>query len=93
MPFDLEELRRILGCGYGPIEERVTSALEALGERPASEVVPVVDDLIATFKSQLDREERHLTGSGCQQDLIEPYARAYRVAMRLRERYDFRGER
>jgi len=82
------DLERILDSGWNPTEaERVSKALEYVQRFTRSEAISMIDNLIVKFREQLEFQTKNISGSGCQQDVIDAYCMAYDSAVMLKDKY------
>lgn len=82
------ELERILDSGWNPTaSERAAKAFEYVQRLTQSEATSMIDGLIAKFREQLEFQTKRISGSGCQQDIIDAYRMAYDSAIMLKKQY------
>ncbi|EID4426185.1 TPA: hypothetical protein ACGVAU_004693 [Vibrio vulnificus] len=82
------DLERILDSGWNPTEaERVSKALEYIQRFTRSEAISMIDNLIVKFRERLEFQTKRISGSGCQQDVIDAYCMAYDSAVMLKDKY------
>ena len=80
-------LHNMLDTGWTPsTEERTKNTLDFLRSIPTNESIPALESLIARYKEQLELQTNNITGSGCQEEVIQAYRMPYYAAVAVLDR-------